>query len=160
MNRRDLLGITAAAVSEVSPRIRFQRKQKLHRLSGIAKQTSRDRRGGDGSSRRDYCAGSQIVCDTRQGRERHRWPCDHQRRQRSARRRHQRQKKHGIEDSPDLLFRDLTDWSVVSPTAFRTTATTTARSFRFCRQQRTDFEWLVAHGVIFVEKAPDEIGGM
>ena len=23
------------------------------------------------------------------------------------------QKKYGIEDSPDLLFRDLTDWSVV-----------------------------------------------
>ena len=23
------------------------------------------------------------------------------------------QKKHGIEDSPDILFRDLTDWSVV-----------------------------------------------
>ena len=25
------------------------------------------------------------------------------------------QKKYGIEDSPDLLFRDLTDWSVVGP---------------------------------------------
>jgi protoporphyrinogen oxidase len=28
------------------------------------------------------------------------------------------QKKHGIEDSPDLLFRDLTDWSVVGPNGF------------------------------------------
>ena len=28
------------------------------------------------------------------------------------------QKKHGIEDSPDLLFRDLTDWSVVEPNGF------------------------------------------
>jgi hypothetical protein len=28
------------------------------------------------------------------------------------------QKKQGIEDSPDLLFRDLTDWSVVEPNGF------------------------------------------
>ena len=25
------------------------------------------------------------------------------------------QKKYGIEDSPDLVFRDLTDWSIVQP---------------------------------------------
>ena len=28
------------------------------------------------------------------------------------------QKKYGIEDSPDLLYRDLTDWSVVGPNGF------------------------------------------
>ena len=28
------------------------------------------------------------------------------------------QRKHGIEDSPELLFRDLTDWSVVEPNGF------------------------------------------
>ena len=28
------------------------------------------------------------------------------------------QKKYGIADSPDLLFRDLTDWSVVGPNGF------------------------------------------
>ena len=28
------------------------------------------------------------------------------------------QKKYGIEDTPDLLFRDLTDWSVVGPNGF------------------------------------------
>ena len=28
------------------------------------------------------------------------------------------QKKYGIQDSPDLLFRDLTDWSVVEPDGF------------------------------------------
>jgi hypothetical protein len=39
------------------------------------------------------------------------------------------QKKYGIMDSPDLLFRDLTDWSVVEAMAFRITVTTTARSF-------------------------------
>ena len=36
--------------------------------------------------------------------------------QHAARRRHQRsRRKHGIEDSPDLVFQDLTDWSVVQP---------------------------------------------
>jgi len=28
------------------------------------------------------------------------------------------QKRYGINDSPDLLFRDLTDWSVVEPNGF------------------------------------------
>ena len=28
------------------------------------------------------------------------------------------QRAHGIEDSPDLMFRDLTDWSVVGPNGF------------------------------------------
>ena len=28
------------------------------------------------------------------------------------------QKKHGIDDSPELLFRDLTDWSIVEPNGF------------------------------------------
>ena len=28
------------------------------------------------------------------------------------------QKKYGIEDSPDLVFKDLTDWSVVQPNGF------------------------------------------
>ena len=28
------------------------------------------------------------------------------------------QRKHGIDDSPDLLFQDLTDWSIVQPNGF------------------------------------------
>ena len=28
------------------------------------------------------------------------------------------QKKYGIEDSPDLVFKDMTDWSVVQPNGF------------------------------------------
>ena len=39
------------------------------------------------------------------------------------------QKDAGIEDSPDLVFKDLTDWSVVDPTAPPLTGTTTATSF-------------------------------
>ena len=70
------------------------------------------------------------------------------------------QKKYGIEDSPDLVFRDLTDWSVVSRTAFPITATTTARSSAPSPiTARATFEWLVAHGVVFVDKAPDDCGG-
>jgi hypothetical protein len=38
------------------------------------------------------------------------------------------QKRAGIVDSPDLLFADLTDWSVVQPNGFPDTAITTARS--------------------------------
>lgn len=29
-----------------------------------------------------------------------------------------RQRKYGIEDSPDIVFRDLTDWSVIEPNGF------------------------------------------
>jgi hypothetical protein len=29
-----------------------------------------------------------------------------------------RKKKRGIKESPDLLFRDLTDWSVIEPNGF------------------------------------------
>lgn len=39
------------------------------------------------------------------------------------------QKKYGIEDSPDLVFRDLTDWSVVEPNGFPTTDTTTEKLY-------------------------------
>jgi len=37
------------------------------------------------------------------------------------------QKRYGINDSPDLLFRDLTDWSVVEPNGFP--GTMTVKSF-------------------------------
>lgn len=39
------------------------------------------------------------------------------------------QKQYGIEDSPDLLFRDLTDWSVVGPNGFPDYGTTIAKLF-------------------------------
>jgi flavin-dependent dehydrogenase len=38
------------------------------------------------------------------------------------------QKKYGVEDSPELLFRDLIDWSVIEPNGAPPTATTTTRS--------------------------------
>ena len=71
------------------------------------------------------------------------------------------QKKHGIEDSPDLLFRDLTDWSVVEPNGFPDYRYNDREIIRaFADNSAATFEWLVAHGVIFVDKAPDEIGGI
>jgi len=70
------------------------------------------------------------------------------------------QKKHGIEDSPDIVFRDLTDWSVVETSGMpdyryndrgvqRALADNTAKNYDF----------LVANGVEFADRAPDNRGG-
>ena len=70
------------------------------------------------------------------------------------------QKKYGIDDSPDLLFRDLTDWSVVEPNGFPDYRYNDREIIRaFADNSAPTFEWLVAHGVIFVDKAPDGVGG-
>jgi succinate dehydrogenase/fumarate reductase flavoprotein subunit len=70
------------------------------------------------------------------------------------------QKKHGIEDSPDLLFRDLTDWSVVEPNGFPDYRYNDREIIRaFADNSVATYEWLVAHGVIFVDQAPDSRGG-
>jgi succinate dehydrogenase/fumarate reductase flavoprotein subunit len=70
------------------------------------------------------------------------------------------QKLHGIEDSPDLLFRDLTDWSVVGPNGFPDYRYNDREIIRaFADNSAPCFEWLVAHGVVFVNKEPDAIGG-
>lgn len=70
------------------------------------------------------------------------------------------QKRHGIKDSPDLLFRDLTDWSVVEPNGFPDYRYNDREIIRaFADHSAATYEWLVAHGVIFVDKAPDAAGG-
>jgi succinate dehydrogenase/fumarate reductase flavoprotein subunit len=70
------------------------------------------------------------------------------------------QKKYGIEDTPDLLFRDLTDWSVVGPNGFPDYRYNDREIIpAFADNSAPCFEWLVGHGVIFVGKAPDAIGG-
>jgi succinate dehydrogenase/fumarate reductase flavoprotein subunit len=70
------------------------------------------------------------------------------------------QKKYAIADSPDLLFRDLTDWSVVGPNGFPDYRYNDREIVRaFADNSAPTFEWLVAHGVVFVDKAPDAIGG-
>jgi hypothetical protein len=71
-----------------------------------------------------------------------------------------RQRKYGIGDSPDTVFRDLTDWSVVEPNGFPDYRYNDKEIVRaFADDSAPTFEWLVAHGVIFVEKAPDSAGG-
>ena len=70
------------------------------------------------------------------------------------------QKKYGIEDSPDLLFRDLTDWSVVVPNGFPPYRYNDREIIRaFADNSAASFEFLLAHGVKMVEKAPDNGSG-
>jgi succinate dehydrogenase/fumarate reductase flavoprotein subunit len=70
-----------------------------------------------------------------------------------------RQKKYGITDSPDLLYSDLTDWSVVENNGFPDYRYNDREIIRaFADNSALTYEWLVASGVIFVEKAPDNLG--
>ena len=70
------------------------------------------------------------------------------------------QKKYGIEDSPDRLFRDLIDWSVVEPNG--------APPYRYNDHEITRayadnavaaFDFLLAHGVKVIDQAPDNLSG-
>jgi succinate dehydrogenase/fumarate reductase flavoprotein subunit len=71
-----------------------------------------------------------------------------------------RQKKYGIADSPDLLFRDLTDWSVVEPNGFPDYRYNDRELIRaFADHNVAAFDFLVAHGVVFIERPPDARGG-
>jgi hypothetical protein len=70
------------------------------------------------------------------------------------------QKKYGIVDSPDLLYHDLTDWSVVESNGFPDYRYNDREIIRaFADNAAATFEWLIAHGVVFVDKAPDTLGG-
>ncbi|HVN97751.1 MAG TPA: FAD-dependent oxidoreductase [Syntrophorhabdaceae bacterium] len=70
------------------------------------------------------------------------------------------QKKAGIKDSPDILFEDLTDWSVVQPNGFPDYRYNDREIIRaFADNSASSFEWLLAHGVVFVNRAPDTLGG-
>jgi len=70
------------------------------------------------------------------------------------------QRRYGIKDTPDLLFRDLVDWSVVGANGFPDYRYNDREIVRaFADNSVATFEWLLAHGVIFVDKAPDERGG-
>ena len=70
------------------------------------------------------------------------------------------QRKYGVQDNPDLLFRDLTDWSVVEGNGaadYRFNDREVIRAF--ADASPATFDWLVAHGVVFVDKRPDTRGG-
>ena len=66
----------------------------------------------------------------------------------------------GIQDSPDLVFRDHTDWSVVQPNGFPDYRYNDREIVRaFADHNVATYDWLIAHGVVFVGKPPDDWGG-
>ena len=69
------------------------------------------------------------------------------------------QKKHGIEDSPELVFKDLTDWSIVESGGmpdyrYNDRAVQHALAWNMAPA----FEFLLENGVPFVDQAPDNSG--
>ncbi len=69
------------------------------------------------------------------------------------------QKKYGIKDSPELVFKDLTDWSIVESGGmpdyrYNDRAVQHALAFNMAPA----FEFLLANGVPFVDQAPDNSG--
>jgi len=71
------------------------------------------------------------------------------------------QKKYGIVDSPDLLFRDLTDWSVVEPNGFPDFRYNDREIVRaFADNAAPTYEWLAAHGVAFMDIVPGFFDGV
>jgi succinate dehydrogenase/fumarate reductase flavoprotein subunit len=70
------------------------------------------------------------------------------------------QKRWGVKDSPDLVFQDLTDWTVVEPNGFPDYRFNDREIIRaFADNCAATYEFLVEHGVVFVDKAPDKVGG-
>ena len=66
----------------------------------------------------------------------------------------------GIEDSPDLVFLDNTDWSIVQPNGFPDYRYNDRELVRaFADENVSTYDWLLAHGVVFAGKAPDAFGG-
>ena len=66
------------------------------------------------------------------------------------------QKEAGIVDSPDILFKDLTDWSVLEPGGapdYRYNDRDIIRAFADNNVFAYDF--LLSHGVVFTNKVPD-----
>ncbi|MGC1445694.1 MAG: FAD-dependent oxidoreductase, partial [Xanthobacteraceae bacterium] len=69
------------------------------------------------------------------------------------------QKKYGVEDSPDLFFRDLTDWSVVESNGFPPYRYNDREIIRaFADNSVAAFEFLLAHGVKVIDRKPNSIG--
>src|SRR5277367_4808213 len=69
------------------------------------------------------------------------------------------QKKYDIEDSPDLFFRDLTDWSVVESNGFPPYRYNDREIIRaFADNSVAAFEFLLAHGVKVIDRHPNSIG--
>ncbi len=69
------------------------------------------------------------------------------------------QKRDGIVDSPEILFRDLTDWSVLEVTGFPTYRFNDREiMWAFAQESAPTYEWLLSHGVKFVDTPVDNRG--
>src|SRR5262245_27682688 len=69
------------------------------------------------------------------------------------------QRQYGIQDSPDTVFADLTDWSVVQPNGWPDYRYNDRGVIRaFADHSVPTYEFLVAHGVKFKEVPPDNAG--
>jgi hypothetical protein len=69
------------------------------------------------------------------------------------------QRKFGIEDSPDVVFRDLTDWSIVQPNGWPDYRYNDRELMRaFADHCAPNYEFLVANGVKFKDIPPDNHG--
>jgi succinate dehydrogenase/fumarate reductase flavoprotein subunit len=69
------------------------------------------------------------------------------------------QKKYGIEDSAELFFQDLTDWSVVESNGFPPYRYNDREIIRaFADNSVVAFEFLLAHGVKVIDRPPNKIG--
>src|SRR5215475_7916287 len=69
------------------------------------------------------------------------------------------QKKYNISDSPDTVFSDLTDWSIIQPNGwpdYRYNDRAVMRAF--ADHCALVYEFLLANGVEFADKAPDNHG--
>ncbi|MET3582619.1 succinate dehydrogenase/fumarate reductase flavoprotein subunit [Mesorhizobium robiniae] len=65
----------------------------------------------------------------------------------------------GIVDSPDLLFRDLTDWSIVQANGFPSYRYNDRELIRaFADINVTIYDFLVRHGVRWTRSTPDNVG--
>ncbi len=71
------------------------------------------------------------------------------------------QKRSGIADSPDLLFSDLTDWSVVQPNGFPDYRYNDREIIRaFADWSAPTYEWLLEKSVIFIDQPIDNLGAV
>src|SRR5215467_6632619 len=71
------------------------------------------------------------------------------------------QKKYGIEDSTDVVFRDLTDWSVVRRNGFPDYRYNDREIIRaFADHSAAACDWLAEHDVVFTDQVPDTRGGI
>jgi succinate dehydrogenase/fumarate reductase flavoprotein subunit len=69
------------------------------------------------------------------------------------------QRKFGIEDSPDVVFNDLTDWSIVQPNGWPDYRYNDREVMRaFADHCAPTYEFLVANGVEFKDIPPDNQG--